>query len=64
MDKHLSGATNGNGHSHAPSPLADAMVSVEPAKSWTGNMCSQCGGYTLVYEEGCKKCHGCGYSEC
>ena len=33
-------------------------------KTWTGNLCAQCGGYTLVYEEGCKKCHACGYSEC
>ncbi|MBV8087813.1 MAG: hypothetical protein JO247_23640, partial [Chloroflexi bacterium] len=63
LDKHLSG-TNGNGNGHASSALVEAMVSLEPAKSWTGNLCSQCGGYTLVYEEGCKKCHACGYSEC
>jgi ribonucleoside-diphosphate reductase alpha chain len=29
-----------------------------------GNLCSQCGCNTLVYEEGCKKCMSCGYSEC
>jgi ribonucleoside-diphosphate reductase alpha chain len=31
----------------------------------TGNLCPQCGsGGAYVYEEGCKKCHYCGYSEC
>ncbi|MDO8551372.1 MAG: adenosylcobalamin-dependent ribonucleoside-diphosphate reductase [bacterium] len=28
------------------------------------DFCPGCGGATLVYEEGCKKCHTCGYSEC
>lgn len=28
------------------------------------DLCPSCGNATLVYEEGCKKCHGCGYSEC
>jgi ribonucleotide reductase alpha subunit/intein/homing endonuclease len=30
----------------------------------TGNLCPQCGNNTLIYEEGCKKCYNCGYSEC
>ncbi len=29
-----------------------------------GNLCPQCGNTTLYYEEGCKKCVSCGYSEC
>ena len=28
------------------------------------DLCPSCGDATLVYEEGCKKCHSCGYSEC
>ncbi len=28
------------------------------------DLCPSCGDGTLVYEEGCKKCHSCGYSEC
>ena len=28
------------------------------------DLCPECGDATLVYEEGCKKCYGCGYSEC
>lgn len=28
------------------------------------DFCPGCGGASLVFEEGCKKCHTCGYSEC
>lgn len=37
------------------------------AKSNTTNLfdiCPDCGSGTLAYEEGCKKCYSCGYSEC
>jgi ribonucleoside-diphosphate reductase alpha chain len=36
------------------------------AASSTGlfDICPDCGSSTLAYEEGCKKCYGCGYSEC
>lgn len=56
---------NGNGHSSEASteveggnPLALGKLSV------TGNLCPECGCNTMVYEEGCKKCYSCGYSEC
>jgi ribonucleoside-diphosphate reductase alpha chain len=29
-----------------------------------GDICPACGEATLIFEEGCKKCYGCGYSEC
>lgn len=29
-----------------------------------GDICPICGWATLVNEEGCQKCHSCGYSEC
>jgi ribonucleoside-diphosphate reductase alpha chain len=29
-----------------------------------GDICPSCGAAALVYEEGCTKCHVCGYSEC
>lgn len=29
-----------------------------------GLLCPECGNATLAVEEGCKKCHTCGYSEC
>lgn len=28
------------------------------------DLCSVCGNATLALEEGCKKCHSCGYAEC
>ncbi len=28
------------------------------------DLCHSCGNATLALEEGCKKCHSCGYSEC
>ncbi len=28
------------------------------------DICPECGGGSLAYEEGCRKCYGCGYSEC
>lgn len=29
-----------------------------------GDLCPECGAAALVHEEGCRKCYGCGYSEC
>ncbi len=29
-----------------------------------GDLCPECGAPALVNEEGCRKCYGCGYSEC
>jgi ribonucleoside-diphosphate reductase alpha chain len=28
------------------------------------DLCPKCGEVALAFEEGCKKCYGCGYSEC
>ena len=57
------GASNG----HAPMGGGRA-TSINPGTmalyTVTGNLCPQCGCNTLVYEEGCKKCHSCGHSEC
>lgn len=33
-------------------------------KMLRADLCPSCGDATLVFEEGCKKCYGCGYSEC
>ena len=30
----------------------------------TDNVCPGCGSFSIVHEEGCKKCYSCGYSEC
>lgn len=29
-----------------------------------GDLCPKCGVASFVREEGCQKCHSCGYSEC
>jgi ribonucleoside-diphosphate reductase alpha chain len=29
-----------------------------------GDLCPECGQAAVVNEEGCRKCYGCGYSEC
>ena len=52
--------------------ILDAAIESEDAPHMTRileesehfDICPACGSATLVYEEGCKKCYGCGYSEC
>jgi len=40
-------------------------VPISPAGKLTaGDICPECGQATFVYEEGCKKCYGCGFNEC
>ncbi len=55
----------------ADSPSANGASAklIQPTKSKrervsNGNLCPQCGNSTMYYEEGCKKCVSCGYSEC
>ncbi|MDO8741847.1 MAG: adenosylcobalamin-dependent ribonucleoside-diphosphate reductase [Candidatus Roizmanbacteria bacterium] len=43
-------------------PLIQPQVSAHHNGSF--DICPSCGEVTLVHEEGCKKCYGCGYSEC
>lgn len=70
------GHTSGNGHATVPS----AAPAVEPAEQpmtipaqqmllterrmVTVDLCPSCGEGSLVFEESCKKCYSCGYSEC
>ncbi len=35
-----------------------------PAPRQIGDLCRECGQATAVYEEGCKKCLSCGFTEC
>src|SRR5690606_37817218 len=48
-----------------PSAAAALPAPSRPAKqvSFLGS-CPECGTGDLAYEEGCVKCHVCGYSEC
>jgi len=44
-----------------PRPPAMAQL---PDASIKADICPTCGWAALTHEEGCKKCHFCGYSEC
>ncbi|HEV8307877.1 MAG TPA: hypothetical protein VGW35_09435, partial [Methylomirabilota bacterium] len=45
--------------------VEEAPAAAGPAAKLTaGDMCPECGQATFVYEEGCKKCYGCGFNEC
>jgi ribonucleoside-diphosphate reductase alpha chain len=54
-----------------PAPVSQAGASTQAApKDYHGlhehfmGSCPECGSGQLAYEEGCMKCHVCGYSEC
>ena len=60
LQKHLEGQTH-----DAPAPRGViAQQPALPGLQLTGNLCPECGSTAFVFEEGCKKCHACGYSEC
>ncbi|HNP86143.1 MAG TPA: vitamin B12-dependent ribonucleotide reductase [Kouleothrix sp.] len=70
-DGHLNGAASGysngtgndNGHSEASvTSFAALAETTEPLKA--GEICPDCQNATLMNEEGCRKCHSCGYAEC
>jgi ribonucleoside-diphosphate reductase alpha chain len=63
----------------ADAPLKEEIVKLEQLSLQTSSgelsvaeatatglydICPDCGGASLAYEEGCKKCYACGYSEC
>jgi len=49
------------GLADAPSKGGDSeQLSLFP----TGDLCPECGQATLVFEEGCRHCYTCGFSEC
>jgi ribonucleoside-diphosphate reductase alpha chain len=49
---------DGNGHF----PLSD--LNSELPHIQIGDLCPECGEAAVVYEEGCRKCYACAYSEC
>lgn len=70
-------ATNGkaNGvahHEEVPLPIGGEaqgtqlplMAQAPGQRMVTVDLCPQCGEGSLVFEESCKKCYSCGYSEC
>lgn len=60
---------NGNGVTHevAKPDVAPVAIVTQPAlitEKSEYDLCPSCGEAALAYEEGCKKCYSCGYSEC
>ncbi len=59
--------TEGNGFNLLNELAVSAKQMEEPSTSSTnkvGDLCPECGQAALINEEGCRKCYGCGYSEC
>jgi ribonucleoside-diphosphate reductase alpha chain len=49
---------DGNGHFPA------SELNAEQSQIQIGDLCPDCGEAAVVYEEGCRKCYACAYSEC
>jgi ribonucleoside-diphosphate reductase alpha chain len=70
------GSVNGHLNGHAPKVeeevgvVAIQQLAIDGSSSGldtsTGlyDLCPECGGGSLAYEEGCRKCYACGYSGC
>ena len=70
------GNGNGNGNKPAAQTIEEAVVNLgaqpiaataavpQESRMVTVDLCPSCGEASLVFEESCKKCYSCGYSEC
>jgi ribonucleoside-diphosphate reductase alpha chain len=68
--------SNGNGMEDENKDVAKLLEKIEASskeplaieesnsRMVTVDLCPSCGEGSLVFEEACKKCHSCGYSEC
>ncbi|HEX9036528.1 MAG TPA: ribonucleotide reductase N-terminal alpha domain-containing protein [Ktedonobacterales bacterium] len=57
-------ASMANGATLAIPVTGQSQPAKKPHRAANGNLCPKCGNTTMYYEEGCKKCVSCGYSEC
>lgn len=57
---------SGNGPIKVSSETALPLLTQQPLPVETSefDLCPECGEAAVAYEEGCKKCYSCGYSEC
>ncbi len=58
---------NGNGQAKEQTQIPEIAVTTQQpllAEKSEFDLCPSCGEAALAYEEGCKKCYSCGYSEC
>ncbi|HEU4327934.1 MAG TPA: vitamin B12-dependent ribonucleotide reductase [Roseiflexaceae bacterium] len=64
---HSNGHSNGNGHDAAllgPALFLATHGAQHSEVISSGEICPECQNATLMNEEGCRKCHTCGYAEC
>lgn len=70
--KATTGNENGNGKANhqvqlalngGAMPVIDSKSTLDHV-SHKADICPECGGASLVHEEGCGKCYGCGFSAC
>ncbi len=60
-----SGKANGvAGEAVKEEPVVMQQLSMEKSTTSLFDICPKCGEGSLAYEEGCKKCYSCAYSEC
>lgn len=45
-------------------PGANGQIPQQASGLMFGDLCPECGEASVVNEEGCRKCYGCGFSEC
>lgn len=57
-------ATNGTALNQLAIPNTGVSLSQSLPATSLFDICPECGSGSLAYEEGCKKCYSCGYSEC
>jgi ribonucleoside-diphosphate reductase alpha chain len=50
--------------SQLPSLKSNGHIPQQSGKLLFGDLCPECGEAAVVNEEGCRKCYGCGFSEC
>lgn len=58
---------NGNGQVKGQTQVPEIAVTTQQpllVEKSEYDLCPSCGEAALAYEEGCKKCYSCGYSEC
>lgn len=42
----------------------DLTIEAKPVETVKKDLCPSCGAAAFIFEEGCSKCHSCGYSKC
>jgi ribonucleoside-diphosphate reductase alpha chain len=56
--------SNGNGYVAEAALTSYAEIETHTEPLAVGELCPDCQNATLMNEEGCRKCHTCGYAEC